>query len=135
MAHSLEARSPMVDHEFMEFAASIPSRLKLNGGTKKYIFKKAVRHLLPDAVIDRQKMGFGVPIDRWFRQELREMAYDTLLCRRAVERNLFRVEVVRRLLDEHVSGRSEWHPHLWSLLMLELWFERFIDEARQKDRK
>jgi asparagine synthase (glutamine-hydrolysing) len=127
MAHSLEARSPMVDHVFMEFAASIPSGLKLRGGSRKYIFKRAVRGLLPDAVIDRPKMGFGVPIDRWFRRELREMAYDTLLARRCRDRGLFEVEAVRRLLDEHMTGRAEWHPHLWALLFLELWFQRFID--------
>jgi asparagine synthase (glutamine-hydrolysing) len=127
MAHSLEARSPMVDHVFMEFAASIPSALKLKGRTKKYIFKRAVRGLLPAPVIDRPKMGFGVPIDRWFQRELKEMAYDTLLSSRCLGRGLFRQEVVRQLLDEHVGGQAEWHPHLWSLLFLELWFQRFID--------
>lgn len=129
MAHSLEVRSPMVDHVFMEFAASIPSGLKLKGLTKKYIFKQAVRGLLPKSIIDRPKMGFGVPIDRWFRRELREMAYDTLLDRRCLDRGLFRQAVVQRLLDEHVSGRAEWHFHLWSLLFLELWFQRFIDQG------
>lgn len=127
MAHSLEVRAPMVDHLFMEFAASIPSALKLKGWTQKYIFKQAVRGLLPAPVIDRPKMGFGVPIDRWFRRELREMAYDTLLSRRCQERALFRQEIVHRLLDEHVRGHAEWHPQLWSLLVLELWFQRFID--------
>jgi len=129
MAHGLEARSPMVDHLFMEFSASIPSALKLKGRSKKYIFKQAVRDLLPSAVIDRPKMGFGVPIDRWFRRELREMAYETLLSPRSLDRGLFRQEVVRRLLDEHVQGRAEWHSHLWSLLFLELWFQRFIDRS------
>lgn len=127
MAHGLEARSPMVDHRFMEFAASIPSALKLKGRTKKYIFKQAVRCLLPAAVIDRPKMGFGVPIDRWFRRELKEMAYDTLLGSRCLGRGLFRQKVVRQLLDEHAHGRAEWHHHLWALLFLELWFQQFID--------
>lgn len=127
MAHSLEARSPMVDHLFMGFAASIPSSLKLNGRAKKYIFKQAVRPLLPGAVIDRPKMGFGVPIDRWFKADLKELAHDTLLSRRSLERGLFRQEMVRRLLDEHVQGRAAWHHHLWALLFLELWFQQFID--------
>jgi len=131
MAHSLEARSPILDHVFMEFAASIPSSLKLRGLTKKYIFKLAVRNLLPAAVIDRPKMGFGVPIDRWFRRELRETAYDTLLGSRCLDRGLFQQTVVRRLLDEHGSGRAEWHPQLWSLLVLELWFQRFIDRRTE----
>lgn len=128
MAHSLEARSPMVDHRFMEFAASIPSSLKLRGQITKYILKQAVRKLLPAEVIDRPKMGFGVPINRWFRQELREMAYDTLLSRRALDRGLFRQAYLQRLLDEHMNGENGWHPQLWCLLMLELWFQRFIDQ-------
>lgn len=126
MAHSLEARSPMVDHVFMEFAASIPAGMKLRGRTRKYILRQAVSDLLPQAVIDRPKMGFGVPIDRWFRRELREMAYDTL-SQRSLNRDLFREDVIRKMLDEHVRGGAEWHPQLWSLLVLELWFQRFID--------
>lgn len=129
MAHSLEVRSPMLDHLFMEFAASLPSALKLKGRIKKYIFKQAVRGLLPAAVIERPKMGFGVPIERWFRSEIREMAYDILLSRRGRERGLFRQAVVQQLLDEHERRRAEWHPHLWSLLVLELWFQRFIDSG------
>jgi asparagine synthase (glutamine-hydrolysing) len=127
MAHALEARAPMVDHVFMEFAASLPSHLKLRGLTKKYILKRAARPLLPAAVIDRPKMGFGVPIDRWMRRELREMLHDVLLSRRAIERGIFREAAVRRVIDEHQSGRHQWHLQLWALLFLELWFRRFID--------
>jgi asparagine synthase (glutamine-hydrolysing) len=127
MAHALEARAPMVDHVFMEFAASLPSHLKLRGLTKKYILKRAARPLLPPAVIDRPKMGFGVPIDRWMRRELREMLHDVLLSRRAIERGIFREAAVRRVIDEHQSGRWQWHLQLWALLFLELWFRRFID--------
>ena len=130
MAHSLEARSPLVDHEVMELAASMPSSLKLRGRTTKYIFKRAVRSLLPPEIIDRPKQGFGVPLDHWFRHEIRELAYDTLLARRATDRGLFRPDAVRRLLGEHVAGRFTWHPQLWTLLMLELWFQRFIDTPR-----
>ena len=127
MAHSLEARSPMVDHRFMEFAARIPSRLKLNGATLKYILKGAVRDLLPSEVIDRRKMGFSMPLERWFRTELRDMTHDVLLGRRAVERGLFRRKAVEQLLHEHQSGRRNRQAQLWCLLSLELWFERFID--------
>ncbi len=129
MAHALEVRSPFVDHEFMEFAASLPSNLKLRGWKRKYLLKRAVRDLLPPELLTRRKMGFGIPIDQWFRRELRDMAYDTLLSSRAVGRGLFRPEQVRRLLDEHMQLRGEWQFHLWALLMLELWFERFIDGA------
>ncbi len=128
MACSLEARSPMVDHQFMEFAASIPASLKLKGGVKKYVLKGAVRDLLPAAVIDRPKMGFGVPIDRWFRRELRELAQDTLLGATCRGRGLFREDTVRMFLHEHIDGTAAWHSNLWSLLVLELWFQQFIDK-------
>ena len=127
MAHGLEGRSPMLDHEFMEFCASLPSHMKLRGRVKKYIFKRAVRDLLPQTIIERPKMGFGVPLDQWFRLDLREMAQDLLLSPRAVERGYFRREVVQRLLDEHIKGVRQWHYQLWNLLMLELWHRTFID--------
>ena len=130
MAHALEARSPMVDHRFMEFAASIPSALKLKGGITKHIFKRAVRHLLPPAILERPKQGFGVPLEHWFREPLRDLTRETLLGRRSVERGLFDAREVERLLDEHVRGRSRHDPQLWTLLMLELWFQRFIDASR-----
>src|SRR6185436_19683594 len=86
MAHALEARSPMVDHRFMEFAASIPSDLKLRGGRSKHIFKRAVRGLLPSTILARPKQGFGVPLERWFREPLRDLTRETLLGRRSIER-------------------------------------------------
>jgi asparagine synthase (glutamine-hydrolysing) len=130
MANSLEARSPMVDHVFMEFAAALPSSLKLRGRTKKYLLKRAVAPLLPAAVVDRPKQGFGVPLDAWFRHELKDLAHDTLLGPRARARGLLEPAAVRRLLDEHVSGRRTWDRQLWGLLFLELWFQRFIDGRR-----
>ncbi len=127
MAHSLEARSPFLDHEFMEFAATIPSDLKLRGRTKKYILKRALADLLPEEILHRPKMGFGVPIDHWLRHELRDVAYDTLLGARSMERGYFRRETVLRLLDEHVQGMANWHYLLWTLLMLELWHRTYVD--------
>jgi len=127
MAHGLEARSPFLDHEVMEFAASLPSSFKLRGSMKKYILKRAVRELLPDEIIDRPKMGFGVPVEHWFRGELREMAHDVLLDSTMRARGYFRTECVERLLREHVAGTRNWHYQLWNLLMLELWHRMFID--------
>ena len=127
MAHGLEARSPFLDHEVMEFAASLRSGLKLHGNTKKYILKRAVRHLLPDEIIDRPKMGFGVPVEHWFRNELREMAHDILLDSTTRQRGYFNHSCVERLLSEHVAGIRSWHYQLWNLLMLELWHRMFID--------
>jgi len=127
MAHSLEARSPFLDHEFMEFAATIPSDLKVRGREKKIILKRALQGVLPDEILHRPKMGFGVPIDHWLRHELKDLAYDMLLSPRARARGYFRPEVVQRYLDEHTRGRTSWHYLLWTLLMLELWHRTFVD--------
>jgi len=117
----------MLDHGFMEFCASLPSRMKLRRRVKKYIFKRAVRGLLPREIIERPKMGFGVPLDHWFRNELKEMAHDTLLNPQSLGRGYFRPEAINRLLDEHVRGVGKWHYQLWTLLVLELWHRTFID--------
>jgi asparagine synthase (glutamine-hydrolysing) len=127
MAHSLEVRSPFLDHEVVEFAASLPPELKLRGRTTKYLLKRAMRGTLPAAILTRRKMGFGVPIDHWLRHELRDMAYDLLLDARARQRGYFRPEVVRRYLDEHVAGRAHHHARLWALLVLEQWHRTFLD--------
>ena len=127
MAHGLEGRSPFLDHELMEFVATLPADLKRRGGEGKYLLRKIARPLLPADILDRRKMGFGVPLDHWFRQDLRGMAADMLLTGRAAERGLFDLRLVRRMLDEHVTGRARWHDQLWNLLMLEHWFQTFID--------
>jgi asparagine synthase (glutamine-hydrolysing) len=129
MASSLEVRAPMLDHEFLEFTASIPPELKLKDGTiSKYILKKAVEPYLPHGVIHRKKMGFGVPIDHWFRNELKDMVYDTLLSQRAMERGYFRREYIESILDRHQAGES-WQYLIWNLLMLELWHLMFMDQT------
>jgi asparagine synthase (glutamine-hydrolysing) len=127
MANSLEVRSPFLDHRVMEFAASLPPSLKLRRLTQKYLVKRIMRRVLPEPVLRRKKMGFGVPIDHWLRHELRDMAYDLLLDERARQRGYFRPEVVRRYLDEHVAGIGHHHARLWSLLILEQWHRTFLD--------
>src|SRR5688572_14457509 len=127
MAHGLEGRSPMLDHEFMEFAASLPSDLKLRGTTTKYIFKRAVRDLLPADIVERPKKGFSVPLEMWFRNDLRELSGDLLLDGRLAQRGYFKREAVQRLLEEHWSGTASWQNQLWSLVMLESWHRMFID--------
>jgi asparagine synthase (glutamine-hydrolysing) len=128
MAHGLEGRSPMLDHEFMEFAASLPSDLKIRHGVSKYILKQAVREILPSQIIDRPKKGFSVPLGDWFRSELRELSGDLLLSGRLEERGYFKPREVRRLLEEHWRGAAEWQDQLWALLMLESWHRTFIDQ-------
>jgi asparagine synthase (glutamine-hydrolysing) len=127
MAHGLEARSPFLDHELVEFAAALPTRMKLKGFRSKHILKRAVRGLVPDYVIQRGKQGFGAPIDAWLRKGLKEMAFDILTGRRAEERGLFQAGEVRKLLEAHLSGQEDRHHEIWALLMLELWYREFID--------
>src|SRR5215469_1350045 len=127
MAHGLETRSPLLDHVFVEWAVGLPDRLKLARGTSKALFKSAMAPYLPADLMHRPKMGFSCPIDHWFRNEMKELAYDTLLSHRASGRSLFRPTHIRRLLDEHCGMRQDHHQQLWALLVLELWFEMWID--------
>jgi asparagine synthase (glutamine-hydrolysing) len=127
MAVSLEARSPFLDHHVIEFAASLPEHLKLRGRTTKYLLKKVLRKLLPEENLKRGKMGFGVPVGHWFRGSMQNFLRETLLSERALRRGLFRPEVVRRVVDAHTEGKRDFTHQLWTLLMLELWFQRFID--------
>ncbi|WP_051630915.1 asparagine synthase (glutamine-hydrolyzing) [Afifella pfennigii] len=128
MAHSLECRSPFLDHVLMEWAASLPEDVKLQGSETKALLKQAMEPYLPHDLLYRPKMGFGVPIDRWLKGEMRDFVYEVLLSQRARERGLFRPEAVRQLLDLHCSGHGH-APRIWALLMLELWFEMWIDGA------
>jgi len=129
MAHSLEARSPYLDHRLMEFAASIPPNLKLKGMTTKHILKKALANILPPEILRRGKMGFGVPIGRWFRHELKDLAHDILLDPKSVQRGYFDMAFVKEMLGEHVSGKVDHGYRIWALLNLELWHRMFIDSA------
>ncbi|HYE66292.1 MAG TPA: asparagine synthase (glutamine-hydrolyzing), partial [Pyrinomonadaceae bacterium] len=127
MAVSLEARSPFLDHHVIEFAASLPETLKLRGLTTKYLLKRVLRRLLPAENLDRRKMGFGVPIGYWLRGEMRAFLHETLLSEKALRRGLFKPEAVKRMIEQHMRGEFDYAHQLWTLLMLELWFDRFID--------
>ena len=127
MAVSLEARSPFLDHHVIEFAASLPEHLKLRGLTTKYLLKRVLKRLLPAENLERRKMGFGVPIGHWFRGQMQGFLRETLLSEKALRRGLFNPATVKRLVEQHTRGERDYAHQLWTLLMLELWFERFID--------
>src|SRR5881227_3662118 len=127
MAVSLEARSPFLDHHLMEFAASLPESLKLRGMTTKYLLKRVLKKFVPAENLTRAKMGFGVPIGHWFRGAMQPFLRETLLSEKALSRGLFNRDRVKQLIDQHVANKVNHEARLWSLLMLELWFERFID--------
>jgi len=127
MAVSLEARAPFLDHHVIEFAASLPENLKARRLTTKYLLKKVLRKLLPNENLNRRKMGFGVPIGHWFRGKMQPFLREVVLSDKALRRGLFKPEAVRQLVELHTRGERDHSHQLWTLLMLELWFQRFID--------
>jgi asparagine synthase (glutamine-hydrolysing) len=127
MANSLEVRSPFLDHHFNQYVATIPVMYKHNGESGKVILKNAVRDLLPDAILNKPKTGFSIPLSKWFRGELVPLLRDTLLDEKFKKRGIFQYEVVSRMVNEHISSQRDWSNRLWALLFLELWFREFID--------
>jgi asparagine synthase (glutamine-hydrolysing) len=125
MAHSLEVRAPFLDFRVVEFAASLPASLKFRWGHGKYLLRRAFGDLLPREIWTRRKMGFGVPLDHWFRNELYELTRDTLLAADARCHQFFRREAMEQLLQEHINRRFDHAPRLWSLTFLELWLRRW----------
>lgn len=129
MAHGLEGRSPLLDHQLMEFAAAIPTRLKIRHGQLKLLLKHVGSAWLPPEILTRKKQGFGVPISRWFRHDLREMSADTLLRAQIVADGLFDGNAIRQLWQDHDTGKRDYGAQLWALLNLELWYRMFIRPA------
>lgn len=128
MANSLEVRSPFLDHKFVEFAAAIPNSLKLRNGETKYILKKAFSNLVPKEILEREKMGFSIPIDKWFRHDLQPLAYETLLLNNNYEiKALFNRKFIKYMLDSHSSGKASYGGGLWLLVNFVLWHEMFIN--------
>ncbi len=128
MAHGLESRSPLLDHELLELSSHIPSQLKLKGLTNgKHIFKKTLEDILPKEILYRKKKGFGMPVDDWFKSELKDYAYSHLLSKRFESRNIIKKESVKTILDTHMNTSVDTSYTIWTLLMLELWFEEYFD--------
>jgi asparagine synthase (glutamine-hydrolysing) len=130
MAVSLEARVPLLDHKLIEFVTRVPASMKMAGIETKHLFKRAVADLVPAEVLNRPKQGFGVPIQQWINQQLRERIRDTLNDPRTLQRGYVTRSHVEILLDEHERGRRDHAMALWTLLMLELWHRRFVDSGR-----
>jgi asparagine synthase (glutamine-hydrolysing) len=128
MAHSIEARPVLLDHQLVEFAARVPPDLRLKGTTTKYLFKRAMRGVLPDAVIDRPKRGFSIPLGQWFRGGWAAYVRDLLLSRTCRERGLFRPDYLARLIRLNDSGR-DMSTQLWALSSFELWCRAFLDSG------
>ncbi|QDU59289.1 Asparagine synthetase [glutamine-hydrolyzing] 1 [Planctomycetes bacterium Pan216] len=127
MACGLECRSPFLDQEVVALAGRMPASMKLRGLKTKHLLKQAFGHLIPTRLLKRPKMGFGVPIHAWFRNDLADMTCDLLLGQEARQRGWFRPEYINGLIEEHLSKRWDHGYRLWSLLMLELWARRYLD--------
>jgi asparagine synthase (glutamine-hydrolysing) len=127
MAASIESRVPFLDHRLVEFAATLPPRMKLRGLTTKWILREAVREILPPEILSRRKMGFPVPFAVWMRGRWADVARDVLLDRRSRQRGIINPSLASRLIDDHVAGRTDGGDALWSLLNLELWYRTYID--------
>ncbi len=127
MSTSLECRSPMLDHKVMELAARMPLEVKQSLNQGKRVLIDTFSDLIPPDIRTRKKMGFGVPIDHWFRNELKDLLHDVLLSQRATDRGLLERPVVQRLIDEHTSGVFDHAYRLWNLLCLELWQRMYLD--------
>ncbi len=127
MANSLEARSPFLDHNLIEFAASLPENLKMSSFRPKSLLKKVAARLVPKEVIYRRKMGFGVPVGQWFRGEMKDFVRSVLLSRSSLERGIIKPSMIEKYVAEHTNAEQDHAFQIWTLLMLELWFQRFID--------
>ena len=126
MAASVESRPPFLDHELVELAARLPSNVKLRGGATKWVVKEVARRHLPASIVDRRKVGFRVPLDSWFRGELRNMAGDMLLGHNSFVASRMNRDVIERMLKDHQSERRDEEIRIWTLLCLEVWHEVFF---------
>ena len=126
MAHSLEVRSPLLDHKIIEYAGLLPSSLKLRGMESKYILKKIVEDRLPKKILYRKKQGFCVPLAGWLRGDLKEFAGSTILPKSAKIYEYLNRGYVHKLWERHQKGRQDYSNKLWNLIMLELWHRRFL---------
>lgn len=126
MANSLEVRTPYLDRHFVEFAAQLPTMYKLRRLTTKYLLKKAARGLLPEEIITRRKKGFGIPLSKWLMTDLRQLLLDYLAEDRIRKEGLFNPNYVRALIDEHLSYKKDNRKRLWTLLVFEMWREKYL---------
>jgi asparagine synthase (glutamine-hydrolysing) len=126
MATSIESRVPFLDHKLVEFTARMPDTMKLRGGITKFVLRESMKGVLPDRILSRSKMGFPVPIGRWFRGPFKAVIEEYVLSDRALGRDIFEPDFVRRLVSLHQSGEDH-SERLWALLNFEIWLRRFID--------
>jgi asparagine synthase (glutamine-hydrolysing) len=129
MAHSLEVREPLMDHPLVEWLAALPPSLKIRGQEGKYLLKKSMEPHLPAEVLYRPKMGFAVPLARWFRGPLRQRVRDALLGERLAATGYFERRYLEHLVEHHESGRRDYSSPLWALLMFDAFLRNVVDQS------
>ena len=129
MAHSIESRVPLLDNDVIAFASALPATMKIRDGRRKHVLKQVAATLLPPAILERRKQGFGVPLGTWFRGNLRELFADTLLSPSSLQRGYFEPRFVRRVVDEHLSGRRDHTLRLWQLVVFERWHRLYAQRS------
>ena len=134
MANSLEVRAPLLDYKLIEFAATIPSNLKYNNGEKKYLLKEAFKDSLPDDILYRKKMGFSVPLASWLKNELRSICQEKLINSPCGLKQIFNLDAVSSLWKEHLDGKADNSNVLWSMLMFQMWWDKYmVESVHEKD--
>lgn len=125
MAVGLEARVPILDHRVVEFAAALPTSMKVRDGKGKWLLRRLLHRYVPEALVERPKMGFGVPIERWLKHELRDWCESLLDERKMREQGYLDERAVRRIWHEYLGGQGNWYYYLWDILMFQAWLERW----------
>jgi asparagine synthase (glutamine-hydrolysing) len=134
MAHSIESRVPLLDNDVIDFAASLPTRFKIDGSTRKHVLKEVLRPMLPPSIVDRRKQGFGIPLGAWFQGGLTSVFSDVLSSPRARQRGYFDGRFVDRLIREQLAGTRDHSLRLWQLLVFELWHREYLDSPAGRTR-
>jgi asparagine synthase (glutamine-hydrolysing) len=134
MAHSIESRVPLLDNDVIDFAATLPAALKIQGRRRKHVLKESVRDLLPQGILDRKKQGFWIPLGTWFRGGLTDVFSDVLASPRTRQRGYFQPSFIDRIVKEHLSGRRDHTLRLWQLLVFELWHRQYMDQPAARPR-
>jgi asparagine synthase (glutamine-hydrolysing) len=127
MFSSLETRAPLLDHEVLKLAARIPSSMKIKNGDTKYILKKSMQGILPDEILYRNKMGFGVPLVHWFKKDLTDYSSEILLSRATKERGMLNQTYIKRMLNSHQQKGRDLSARIWALLFFEHWCKHWLD--------